>query len=106
MTFVTSAFRDPQGAQSFGGLLWRLAGATRATDPRKPLVHEWNAVWTSGELQRYRNRVTIPAESVQEGLTYRVRLRMKDDTGRWSHWSKPVQFTVVVAVKPTSTGTR
>ena len=28
------------------------------------------------------------------GHTYRVRARVKDATGRWSHYSAPVEFTV------------
>jgi len=29
---------------------------------------------------------------LRAGRTYRVRCRMKDSSGRWSHWSGPVQF--------------
>src|SRR4030095_8802160 len=41
----------------------------------------------------------IPPALVKVGRTYRVRVRMKDDTGRWSHWSLPVEF---VAGQPDS----
>ena len=36
--------------------------------------------------------ITLPAEVCRPGQTYRVRARYKDLTGRWSHWSNPVQF--------------
>ncbi|UCG58997.1 MAG: lamin tail domain-containing protein, partial [Phycisphaerales bacterium] len=36
--------------------------------------------------------VTIPASVVRPRRTYRVRCKMKDNTGRWSHWSDAVQF--------------
>ena len=38
--------------------------------------------------------VRIPAAVVRPGRTYRVRCRMKDSAGRWSHWSNPQEFTV------------
>ena len=37
-------------------------------------------------------RVTIPGSVIETGHVYRVRCKMKDNTGRWSHWSDPVQF--------------
>jgi len=46
----------------------------------------------SGELTNYAANITIPAKAVTGGHTYRARVRMKDVTGRWSHWSAPVQF--------------
>ena len=54
--------------------------------------YEINAVWESDELTAFDDSIAIPASVVQSGRTYRVRCRMKDDTGRWSHWSVPVQF--------------
>lgn len=36
--------------------------------------------------------ITIPVGIAEPGHTYRVRCRMKDYTGRWSHWSAPIQF--------------
>lgn len=54
--------------------------------------YEIEAVWESGELTQYQNSVRIPAGVVRPGRTYRARVRMKDNTNRWSHWSDPLQF--------------
>ena len=54
--------------------------------------YEINAVWESEELTEFNNSIRIPSGLVEKGGTYRVRCRMKDNTGRWSHWSDPVQF--------------
>lgn len=57
-----------------------------------PGKYEIDTVWETGEITSFQSNITIPASEVDIGGTYRVRCRMKDDTGRWSHWSEPVQF--------------
>lgn len=54
--------------------------------------YEIDAVWESGELAVFNNTITIPGSVVRPERTYRVRCRMKDNSGRWSHWSNPVEF--------------
>jgi len=54
--------------------------------------YEIDAVWESPELTSFSSTITIPGSVVRPGRTYRVRCRMKDNTGRWSHWSSPVEF--------------
>jgi len=72
------------------------------TGDREPDKYEIDAVWESEEITNSQmTSVTIPASVVSTGQTYRVRCRMKDNTGRWSHWSEPVQF---VAGEPVSQG--
>lgn len=63
--------------------------------------YEIDAVWESDELTEFSDSIAIPASVVEPGRTYRVRCRMKDTTGRWSHWSLPIQFT---AGEPTAAG--
>lgn len=58
-----------------------------------PGKYEIEATWESDELTAFQRDVAIPAAAVQPGHTYRVRCRMKDSSGRWSHWSAPIQFT-------------
>jgi len=58
----------------------------------RPGKYEIDEAWESEELTEFDSTITIPASVVQPGRTYRVRCRMKDNTGRWSHWSDPVQF--------------
>ncbi|MBN1126632.1 MAG: lamin tail domain-containing protein [Sedimentisphaerales bacterium] len=61
----------------------------------KPGRYEIETVWESDEiLDPAQTWVRIPAVAVRPGHMYRVRCRMKDNSGRWSHWSKPEQFTV------------
>ena len=59
------------------------------TEPGK---YEIIAAWESEELSTFESNMTIPASAVTVGRTYRVRARMKDTSGRWSHWSAPAQF--------------
>jgi len=54
--------------------------------------YEIDAVWESEEMTDFNSSITIPATEVRIGRTYRVRCRMKDTSGRWSHWSVPKQF--------------
>jgi len=54
--------------------------------------YEIDPVWESEELTGYSPEIWIPGSVVKAGHTYRVRCRVMDDTGRWSHWSDPNQF--------------
>ncbi len=63
--------------------------------------YEIEPLWESAELTTFNADAKIPASVVREGRTYRVRCRMKDTSGRWSHWSAPVQF---VAGEPIAAG--
>jgi len=67
------------------------AGAAGRVTPR-PGKYEIEAAWQSPEIPEYQSEAVIPASSIKPGRTYRVRCRMKDHTGRWSHWSDPVQL--------------
>ena len=54
--------------------------------------YEIDPVWESGELTTFGSAMTIPGSVVKPERTYRVRCRMKDNTGRWSRWSDAVEF--------------
>jgi spore coat protein CotH len=92
LRFRTSAFK---GAGQFAAVKWRVAEITPPktpqTIPPTPHKYEITPAWESDELKSA-DEVTVPANVVQPGRTYRARVRMKDDTGRWSHWSAPVEF--------------
>lgn len=96
LTFQSSAFSDPQGGNTFAGMEWRLAEITEPNaptyDPAAPPLWEYDAVWLSGELTSFDNSITVPAGLAMPGHAYRARVRMKDNSGRWSHWSMPVEF--------------
>lgn len=101
LRFSSSAFSDPQGPATFAACEWRLAeiyapgipGYVAGTPPK----YEIQAVWTSGIVSNLAD-IRIPASATAVGRTYRARIRHLDNTGRWSHWSAPVQFTPTAAV--------
>jgi hypothetical protein len=105
LTFATSPFNDPQGSGTLGAIKWRVAEITDETnpsyDPGEPRQYEIEAAWESEEITDFDSTIRIPASAVRVGHTYRVRCKMKDNTGRWSHWSGPVQF---VAGEPIPAG--
>ncbi|MBN2473626.1 MAG: lamin tail domain-containing protein [Pirellulales bacterium] len=109
LTFRSSAFRSP-GGNSFAGMAWRIAEVTDREspdfDPTQPRRYEIDATWESGELATFHDTIAIPGEDLEVGKTYRVRVRMKDSAGRWSHWSAPVQLVAGGAVGPLATGLR
>ena len=51
-----------------------------------------------------RGALRLPINIAKPGSTYRARVRMKDNTGRYSRWSEPLQFTATppagAVVKP------
>ncbi|MCX5675610.1 MAG: lamin tail domain-containing protein, partial [Planctomycetota bacterium] len=93
LAFRSSAY---SGTNPFAAMQWRIAEVTDPAspnyDPAAPKQYEINAAWQSGEVTTFAADQTLPAAALHEGRTYRVRVRMKDATGRWSHWSDPVQF--------------
>ncbi|MCL5282837.1 MAG: lamin tail domain-containing protein, partial [Planctomycetes bacterium] len=78
------------------------AGSVALPTPGKgPGQYEIEAAWESDEIKTFTSDIKIPAAAVTPGRTYRVRGRMQDSTGRWSHWSNPVQF---IAGEPLAAG--
>jgi hypothetical protein len=65
--------------------------STQTTLPKHPF--EIQPVWESDDITPFAGTVQIPGSAVKSGHLYRVRCKMKDTTGRWSHWSSPVEFT-------------
>lgn len=58
----------------------------------KELQLEWKPIWESGEQGTFTARQEIPIASIRPNRDYRARVRHLDDTGRWSHWSDPLEF--------------
>lgn len=101
--FQTSAFSDPQGAATFAALRWRVAEVTPASvapDLRNPRRYEIEAAWESPLITTWNDTITIPPEVLRVGGVHRARVRMMDNTGRWSRWSAPIEFTVGGASQP------
>ena len=108
LRFKSSAFDDPQGRSSFAALKWRVGEVDASADagadmrrtgyqapapsvPSNTFKLEIAALWEQ-ERTQFDPSVTIPGSVIAPGQTYRVRCKMKDKTGRWSHWSDPIQF--------------
>jgi hypothetical protein len=85
------------GTAPFGAIQWRVGEITDpaapAYDPAAPPVYEITPVWDSGALTTEQNQAAVPLLDLRAGHTYRARVRHRDTTGRWSHWSAPLQFT-------------
>jgi hypothetical protein len=91
LTFAISPFADPQGAQTFAATQWRLAEISKTDD--EPWTYEITPIWLGPEVVAQVAESHLPGEEIRAGTTYRVRARYKDNSGRWSHWSEPVQWT-------------
>ena len=104
LRFESSAFTDPNGNDTFGGMKWRIAevtdSAAPAYDPAAPILYEIDATYESPELNAFTPTFEPPLGSVRPGHAYRVRVRMKDNSGRWGHWSGPFQFIAGDPVAP------
>ena len=88
---------DFEGKSAFAGMEWRAGVVNRfvhtATEQR-PGRYEMTPAWVSGELPSFQKEISLPANALHVGETCRVRVRMKDAAGNWSHWSEPIQFVV------------
>jgi hypothetical protein len=100
LAFQSSAFI---GSGQFAAMKWRVGETTDANSPSfrpaERYKYEITPVWESAEISTFNSDITIPRDAVKAGHVYRVRVRMKDDGGRWSHWSEPFQFTAREASK-------
>ena len=97
LTFEASAFSDPQGAGTFGAVQWRIAEITDPCNPKDtddgPHRYEIESAWESGDItDPCQIDILIAASNLKVGHTYRVRCRMKDSSGRCSHWSAPIEL--------------
>ncbi len=96
LMFEASSFSSPTAAK-FSALQWRIAeiGAGTTTETQKePWRYEIEGTWTSADLADASSALQAPPAICKTNRIYRARLRYKDSTGRWSHWSAPVPFVV------------
>lgn len=96
LTFTTSNFMDPQGNNTFASMEWRIG---EWSDPNNLVyealhkdIYEITPVWHSGDIPVFSNSYTIQNANLTAGRTYRIRVRYKDNTGRKSYWSDPIEF--------------
>ena len=94
------AFRcsDFSGEGAFAAMKWRVGEVAEpnlsVSKAKAPLPCEITPVWESEELTTLTRDLVLPPGVLTVGHTYRVRVRLKDANGCWSHWSAPVQFTL------------
>ncbi len=95
LNFRCSEFK---GAGKFAALKWRVGQVAPAAQVGGRVAgagkYEIIPVWESAELAAFQPTITIPPGAITNSGAYRVRVRMKDDAGRWSRWSAPVSFTL------------
>ena len=98
LRFQSSAFSDSSG--SFSAMKWRIGEISDPSapnhDPLQVSPYEVEALWES-ESVSFVADVTVSPTNLRAGSTYRVRVKHLDSTGRWSHWSAPVEFTAGAA---------
>jgi len=95
LEFECSAFSDPQGSHTFGAMQWRVAEVSDLSSidyTPQDRAHEIEPVWESEELTVFQDVMAVDPAGLEPGRLYRVRVRLKDNTGRWGHWSRPVEF--------------
>ena len=108
LRFKTSSFEPGRSTNNkkFTGIQWRLGEVSHPKtpffEPGQPWKYEVNAIW---ELQsdKFAGTVAVPQSVIRKGGTYRARVRIRNGTMAWSHWSAPVEF---VAGEPDLAGLR
>jgi hypothetical protein len=108
LDFTNSSFSDPQGNNTFESLEWRIAEWSDPTnsfyDTKCTPHYEIEAVWESGEI--FTNSTSFSFDDavseLEPGRTYKIRMRHKDNTGRWSHWSDAITIIADTPVTPTA----
>lgn len=93
----SSEFVDPDGAASFARMEWRVSEVnlpgTAGYSAARPHLYELEGTrWESGELDVWTPEVNVPVGTLESGRSYRARVRVQDATGKWSHWSLPLEF--------------
>jgi hypothetical protein len=98
MKFEISAFKAPPGITNtvFAALQWRVAEISApglaGYQPGTPRKYEIEELWRGAEITNAVLRYELPLTMTRPNHAYRARLRYLNNTGRWSHWSEPVQF--------------
>ncbi len=89
LRFSASRFQDPQGDHTFAAMRWRVA---EVLDPVQG-PFEIEGTWESGDITAASADILVPGRNLKIGRRYRARVRVQDNTARWSHWSAPLEFT-------------
>jgi len=95
LIFQVAPFASPN-SNAFAAVQWRIAQISApglaGYKEGEPCHYEIESHWITAELTKPDPEMRVPPNVCQSGRTYRLRVRYKDNTGRWSRWSEPVQF--------------
>ncbi|MFT6863321.1 MAG: hypothetical protein ACJAVK_001882 [Akkermansiaceae bacterium] len=96
LSFSCSDFAAGSGGAGFATMQWRVGEIYNPDSAdyltAEPWRYEVDTFWASDLLDSFTNSFNFPAITVREGSQYRARVRHQGSDGRWSHWSKPVEF--------------
>ena len=97
LKFSSSSYRS-QSNSRFAAMEWRLAEVYNPTVEgyveKDPYIYEIENPAKSGELDKFEATYQFLPTDARVDRTYRARVRHKDQSGRWSNWSDPIQFKV------------
>jgi hypothetical protein len=85
-----SPFSDPQGPDTFAALAWRMAEID--APPDGPWSFEIEAPLAAVEFHEANPTWHPPVSLFPSHGRLRIRARYKDSSGRWSHWSAPMEL--------------
>ena len=97
LQFKSTSFEPgrPSNSSKFTGIQWRLAEVSNPKTPffelGQPWKYEVNPVWEL-EADEFVGTVAVPQSIIRKGGTYRARVRVRNGTMAWSHWSSPLEF--------------
>ena len=97
LRFKSTSFAPGRSSNSskFTGIQWRLAEVSNPKTPffelGQPWKYEVNPVWKL-EADEFVGTVAVPQTVIRKGGTYRARVRVRNGTMAWSHWSSPSEF--------------
>jgi len=95
LSFASSGFSDPQGSNTFAAIEWRIGEIDASLG--EPRIYEIEELWRSSTTSLTDLSVSPPAALLIPDHRYRARVRHQDTSGRWSHWSSPLEFTAGVS---------
>lgn len=99
LVFEVSPFQRTSAAardSGFAAVQWRVgeisAPGLSGYQPGGPCRYELEEFWRSAIIPEANPRFVLPLSLCETRHTYRIRARHLDTSGRWSHWSEPIQF--------------
>ncbi|MCP4442580.1 MAG: hypothetical protein GY810_27040 [Aureispira sp.] len=77
---------------------WRIAEVDKNSNTNKPKKYEIHSIWEQEEQAPFSPFITIPKNTLKPNRDYRIRVRVQDTSGYYSHWSAPIEFSPSIAL--------